>query len=252
MTSPLIWWEHSDVRGMARALAEASARARAGAWSSDAAPGLSTGSRVADLRVLSLASLWAAERLSRGGPERGSEPNVADIDPDRYTSPERQAAALGLLRTWAIVMPEDDGTGPVAGRTVGGSAFEPLFDASALPAVAVITVVVKWSAITAGAFLVAREAAKVIDRQLSRSESTRRLVAAQAKAVEVVTAHADREAQAGHELPFTAGERLVLSQLGAAQDAALAPESPYDGASNWGGLLVPALLVLALLLAKDT
>lgn len=247
-----IWWEHTDHRGMSRALVEASARARAEAWERDEAPGLSTGTRAADLRVLSLASLWAAERMSRGGPARGPSPTVEDIDPAAgYDVPERRDAALLLLRTGAILMPQDPG-GPTAIRTVGGEPPQTLTDAGWVPlAIAAITVAVKWTAVTVGAYLVAREAATVIDRQLVRSEKSRRLIAAQAEAVTLATAHADREAHAGRELPLTEAERAVLANLGAVQAAALEPEKPLHPDSSPWGLLVPALVVVAFLLAKD-
>lgn len=253
---PLIWWEHFDERGMSRAFAEACARARAQAWDSDSAPGLSTGTRAADLRVLSLASMWAAERMSRGGPARGATPQVNDIptDPSGYATAERGQAALRLLRTWAILMPADT-DGPTAIRTSGGNAAEPLADAGLLPAVAVIAVIVKWTAVTVGAYLVAREAASVIDRQLSRSEKTKRLVAGQASATEIAVAHADREAKAGQELPLSEAERVVLEQLGTVQDAALKPEEPLhsNDSSPWSSLLIPALVVLGVvfLTAKE-
>ncbi|UQA60405.1 hypothetical protein [Polyangium aurulentum] len=84
-------------------------------------------------------------------------------------------------------------------------------------------------------------------------EVTVRLLAAQARAIEVLSLHLERERAAGHELPFSEEERALLMrleddqrQLATLQGRPL--PSPFEGATELVRSTTTALIPLALIL----
>lgn len=241
-------WTHSDPRGLSRALSDALARAKAGAWRADA-------ESAADLRALVMGSFHTGAFFGDRRPTLDGDTLRIEGDPpggDGGALTERAQVARVLVAPWAQLA-NDDRTIDPQGRgvplhlvTAGGESVRSP-DAGAFPLLAVTAILAGGAAYLAAAIYCADRAAQIIDRQLLRREDTRRLLALDAKAQDVQAAHAAREVAAGKPLPLDDAERAVLSML-ADQGRAIAgkreapmgglelPKSPID-------LLVPALLV---------
>jgi hypothetical protein len=73
--------------------------------------------------------------------------------------------------------------------------------------------VVGLAACTVASVLIAKVAGDVLDRDLIRRDDTRKLVAAQASAVELVLRHVEREERAGARIPYDEMELKVLESL---------------------------------------
>jgi hypothetical protein len=251
-----LYWEHSDSRGLAVALSEATTRAMRRDWQSDAAA-YSGGTRAADLRALVLGSWWAAERMQRQGRTLPlAQLGNIDLGPAAYTDESRHAVAHALVRTWAILAP-DVVRGPLAFRTRGGEPAANLAFDAGLPPVVAITMAVAVTAASLAAIFCGRDAFEVIDRHLERraelddreNERRQRLqlaLAAQARATELTKEHVAQELAAGRELPISSALSEAIAELKGAQAAALQGPGPWERqppmshASDW---IVPALLL---------
>jgi hypothetical protein len=229
------FWRHADPEA-GDTLRAALAAAKGGQWAL-----LPKAESARYLRALMVASLAAAQL-------------PADMQPGR-TDGEDRALELGLLaggiypseqsrragsivaRTPLLLAPEVVPAFPSFRTVQGGipaeegeTAFPPLIMA------AVYVVAIVASAVAA--VWIAHEADEVQDRQLARSEDSRRLMGAQASAIELLAKHAAAEEAAKMRIPWSPAELAVLDSLLGAQRVIIAKREqplppPFPGASSF-------------------
>lgn len=173
-----------------------------------------------------------------------------DARPQPSSLPERRACAERLGRTWEVLarasglagsVPEAFVTRSAAAQIgVGETAFPPL----AIVAIVAVAVV--------GVAYCAHQAAQVIDRQLSRSEDSVRLLQADEAARAAVAAHAEAERAAGRTLPLSAAQHELFDLLKQRQDAIAKKLEPplssgVPGMPSIAGGATGALVVLGAL-----
>jgi hypothetical protein len=215
-------WTHReyDYRAVLR---RAFATAKQGTWR-----GLTKDEFVRQVRVLLLASLRAAV-LSPHVPEQ-----LGYLDGRMYSTPERNAAASALARTVVLLAP------PVAMHatrdivTDGGSHATGQIDVG-LPPVAVV-ILGTLVAISA-AFLASSIASAIVVANFD-DNVTKRLLALQARTLETMALHVERERLAGHELPFDEAEISLLKALEDQQRTLATMQgrplpSPFRGATEF-------------------
>lgn len=132
-------------------------------------------------------------------------------------SPERYAVASSLYETFVTLRDGDPGV---------ESDFETRAhaDTSALlPIVAIVSVSIAGAAAIA---YCAYHAATIIDRQLSRGESSKRLMASHVALLEILNAHQKREESAGKMLPLDAASKAAITGL-QQQNSSISSENPY-------------------------
>lgn len=200
-------------------LARGMTRAASGDWSTG-----SLAQREDDFRALVVATAYQMAKLTGSATETTSQGGEVAIQidpaPTRAAPYARRAAAWQLYRTLAVLQGTTTTTDP--GEMMAGG--EDAADAGGLSLAAVVAISVAGAAAVA---YCAHEAGKVIDRQLSRQESTRRMMKAHAAALGVIELHTEREAAAGRQLPLDDASRQVLDRLGAAQNTAAQDLGPY-------------------------
>ena len=155
---------------------------------------------------------------------------------DFYPDAEHNAAGAAVTRTILLLAPPGPAVVSKSLVTFGGSkaiAMEP--QTGALPAVAVVIIVV---AVAAAAAYIADRTAEVVDSTNFRNNRTQQLLTSQARAIEVMSKHAEREKAAGKPLPFDAEERQLLGLLEDTQREIAAERkqplpSPFDGARTF-------------------
>lgn len=185
--------------------------AKAGAWA-----GLDQSTRLRYLRMLVVLSLQAGTmKLSQPrpqGPEGRVEYGV--YHPWMYRDSVSLEIASTVLRTLQLIVPpgkyqvEDILTEDGGDTFYRGTPVE--VDTGAFPLAVWIVGAV---ACTVAAVLIAKVAGDVVDRQLTRSEDTRKLISSQASAVELVLKHAEREEKAGRSLPWEEAELMTIESL---------------------------------------
>lgn len=225
-------WQHSDPRGLARAVNEARARARARAWSEDAFQG-SSGSRVADLRALLVDAAWTAQRLSVAphgkvfktsivAPEGASAASglILDaLDTPTYPSPDRYRHAQGVLRTWLIVAPLPNPLEDMPSRIATSGGSDELREPEAGFWLAAIAIVVGAMVIGPTLLYIAQKAAEIVDRRLARDARVRELVAGHEAYRALLAPHIALEEKAGRPIPMPQSLHDALSKLEIQQDS---------------------------------
>jgi len=215
-------WTHREYEFRA-VLARAIATARRGAWRA-----LSKAEFVRQVRALLLASLRAAV-LSPYEPEQ-----LGYLDGRMYSTPERNAVASVLARTVVLLAP------PTAFRatrdivTDAGNQATGSIDVG-LPPVAVV--ILGTLAALAAAFVGSTIASAIVVANFDNNV-TKRLLAMQARALEVISLHVQRERLAGHEIPFDEAEISFLKALEDQQRTVAAMQgrplpSPFRGATEF-------------------
>ncbi|MCC6556024.1 MAG: hypothetical protein IT372_23935 [Polyangiaceae bacterium] len=206
---PLVW-SHTDtdpgavVQDMFRV-------AKSGAWATINQP-----TRTRYVRMLVALSLQAG--LMKAAPPRPEGPEgkiqYDAYRPDMYS--DRASLEIGstILRTLLMIVQPghypvqslrtEDGSEPVLHGPIG------VFEAGAVP---LVIWVVGLAACTVASVLIAKVAGDVIDRDLTRREDTKKLVAAQAAAVQVVLDHVQREDRTGSRIPYDETEIMLLESL---------------------------------------
>jgi len=231
-------WAHRD-RDMDSASYEALTTAMRGNWAS-----LDPKTRVRQFRAFVLLSLRVAT-LSPNAVELG------DLRADIYSDQERNAAGAVLARTLVLLSPRgmravadmqtEEGK-PPTGKGVSETG-EPI---------SALIVVILALASVAAVWLGAQAAVRVnFD-----DEATKRLLQTQAKAIEILTLHVERERAVGRQLPFDEEERTFLVKLEDQQkDLATLQSrplpSPFEGAATFtreAGNAAGSLATLALVL----
>jgi len=221
-------WEHTDTRGP-HGFYEAIERAKAGDWSG--ASIRSTGTPAQDWRALCVATIWAADMLSSVRPyEESGRVRLPDPQTVPYPFvPANMGAASTLLRPMMILA----GPRPVAParrfRTLDGLPPETLPGEAGFPILGAIAIVVGAGALAAAIGYVTYQAAQIVDRYLARREDTARMVAAQARAVEIVKAHAQSDQAQGAQTPLSSVEQGVMAELRRVEDEVLAKQEAPVG-----------------------
>ncbi len=204
-------WTHRD-NALAVSVEWAHSRAEGGDWVSG-----TPAQRVDHLRALIAETAAAIGHLAGSvmTVQRETGPVcVIDVRPRPGTAAERLDAAGRLYATWRVLQSTDDG-----GADEGLETQAQPDTAALLPAVAIVAIAVVGAVALA---YCANQAATLIDRQLARSEQSRRLVATHAAALRAVEQHQAREDAAGATLPIDAATKTVLESLTTAQQAVVA------------------------------
>jgi hypothetical protein len=204
-------WLHRD-SALAVSVEWAHSRAANGDWASG-----SPAQRTDHLRAL-IAETAAAIGYFAGTvmvvPRETGAVCSIDLRPRPETPQDRLAVAGRLYATWRALQMTDDG------GAEGGLETQSSPDTAALlPAVAIVAIAV-IGAVAIG--YCANQAAQIIDRQLLRSEQSRRLVAVHAAALKAVEQHQTREDEAGRSLPIDAATQQFLDSLKTAQESVIA------------------------------
>lgn len=238
-------WIHRDDAGIAATVDAGMSRAKAGDWSSGTA-----GDRERALRGVLIETARLIGELG-GNPTVVSDlmqdgkaaGKVAMIHPGIKSGvgTDRRRAAIVLYRTIELLA-EGNRQG------LGFTTLETKTDVGAWPIVAIVAVVSITQAAAIG--YVAFQAAQVIDRQLQRRQDMRALLAEHAKELELVSAHVQREKDAGKALPLDDATKLALNgtikrqnDIAAKQQGPLSSGLPNVDAAA-GGFGLGALLAL--------
>lgn len=246
-------WLHSDPRGPS-AIPEAIRRAKYHKWSEvdDPYP-LSSGDRMADLRALIVATYWTRANLA-GAVEIVDASGRLQIDANAVpVDRDKALASRALDRTWQILSAGQSETGQW--ETVQGLRALPI-EGGAFP-VAIAMVVVAVAAVAAWGVWCAKEAAETTHK-LSIDDNHARMLETQARVLEILNAHAEREKAEGRPLPLSESERAAIDALLGIQTTAAKGAPPPLGdafARGVGGLggvaTVVALMVGAYLIWKE-
>jgi hypothetical protein len=215
-------WTHREFEYRA-VLSRALATAKRGNWHS-----LTKNEFVRQVRVLLVASLRVAA-LSTIDPDL-----LGSLDGRSYSTPERNAAGSALARTVTLLAP------PVAMHatrdiaTDGGSHATAQVE-TGLPPVAIVILV--SVAALAAAFVASSISSAIVVANFD-DNVTKRLLALQARTLETMTLHVERERLAGHELPFDEAETSLLWALEDQQRTLAAMQgrplpSPFRGATEF-------------------
>ena len=226
-------WSHTESDPPKTATAAVQA-AQSGAWESLDAP-----TRLRYLRILIILSLQAG-LMTNKAPRRGPEAPVeyGKYEPGQYRDQQSLEIASVVLRTPQLVLPTGSYTVRSVQTTEGLGAVtegegQP-FEVGALP---VLIWVLGIAACAIASIAIAQIGGDVIDRELTRSQDTKRLLGSQASAVQVLMDHGAREDKAGHAIPFTDTELAVISNLAKVQTTIAEKRqtplpSPFAGAAE--------------------
>lgn len=193
----LFRWSHREYE-FRPVLLRALATAKQGAWRT-----LAKNEFVRQVRAFLLASL----RVAAMAPQQLQQ--LGFLDGRLYSTPERNAAGSALARTVVLLAPPTrmratrdimtDGSGHASAEIEVG-----------LPPVAIV--ILGTVAAIAAAFLASSISSAIVVANFDNNV-TKRLLALQARALETMNLHLDRERLAGHELPFDEAEISLLKAL---------------------------------------
>jgi hypothetical protein len=175
--------------------------AKVGAW--DSLPDSATKARF--LRAFVIMSLQAATLR----PEPTPQP-LGYFSPSLYADDEHNAAGSAVARTLVLLAPPGTGITSSVQTTAGGP---PLIAGAPGAGLAPLAIVAIVAICAAAATIIGVKAADVVDSTNFRNNKTQQLVSTQAKALEVLQKHAEREKLAGKPLDFTDDERDLLGLL---------------------------------------
>jgi hypothetical protein len=206
-------WRHRDPKLVERAQRQLEAHARG-------LPGPSSRDEAAaDFRAWLVDRAYVIARLLGTVDIVGDYGQITPVGPTAAASPERLEVARALYGTCKVLAAQVSATVP---PTLETAAPTPTVETGALPALAIVAIAV-GSVVAIG--LLANQAGTVIDRQLERSEATRRMLAKDTEARTLVDQHLERETTAGKALPFDDSERALLAEL-SKQSAEVAKQLP--------------------------
>lgn len=188
-------WLHTE-RDINLISAGALDTAKRGAWST-----LDKKTRIRQFRALTVLSLRVAA-LSRHPIALGQ------LGPHLYSNADRNAAGSAIARTLVLLSPGH--LQPTSDIVSEDS--QPARGVIETGVVPVVTVLLITACAVAAAYLGAT-IAKEIKAVNFDDELTKRLLATQARAIEIVSMHVERERIAGHELPFDEHEHSLLLGL---------------------------------------
>lgn len=204
-------WSHTE-SDTQTTLPKALEAAKTGAWAA-----LDPPTRARYLRMLVVLSLQAGTMKNAMPRPAGPEGRIeyGAYAAAQYRDRISLEIASTVLRTLQLIVPPGRYTVQSIRTEDGGAPFllpgQPQeVEVGALPLVVWIAGV---AACTIAAVLIGKVAGDVVDRQLTRSEDTKKLVSSQAAAVEVVLKHAEREEKAGQSLPWDEAELMTIESL---------------------------------------
>lgn len=236
-------WKHADPRGTANAIASAFERARTGAWAGEGTWG-SVG--IADARAMAIATLILIDWLSRREPTIvGDALNVGERGDQDFDDPTRLKFANALQVTWGVVRKKAAELGvsitaddtAIAISTTGGNAPTVMLGKAAGFAFAWPAAVAVTATVVSVAWIWTSASADSVTVSLSK-ERTARMMATQARLIELLGNHRQREKDSGGgRLPWTQEEIDAFQALVAAQNAAYAGDAQHDRDVPRGGLL---------------
>jgi len=150
-----------------------------------------------------------------------------------YSTEERNAAGSAVARTLVLLAPPGVETGSDIFTEESGRATRQAEETGLG-----VIVVLLWAACAVSAAWLGTTIAEAIDSVNFNDEVTKRLLAAQARAIEVLTLHVERERIAGHQLPFDDQERALLVSLEEQQKQLATLQrrplpKPFDGATEF-------------------
>ncbi|MDI1445940.1 hypothetical protein [Polyangium sp. 6x1] len=172
---------------------------------------------------------------------------LGELGPHLYSTQERNAAGSAIARTLVLLAPPK--IRPTADViTEEDAPTQMAFETGAAPVLIVLLV----SACALAAAYLGSVIAEAVYGVRFDDEITKRMLSTQAKAVEVLALHVERERIAGHELPFDDNERAVLLELERIQrELATAQRrplpTPFDGATEFVRAATSSLLPMALI-----
>lgn len=149
-----------------------------------------------------------------------------------------------VLRTPQLILPAGsysviDATMTEDGSPATTNGLSQNVDVGAVP---VIVWVIGIAACAIASIVIAQTASEVIDRQLTRSEETKKLLGTQAHAVDILIHHAAREDEQGKPIPYSDAEIATMNDLLKAQTIIAEKRekplpSPFAGATETLGSL---------------
>jgi hypothetical protein len=212
-------WVHRDAAGIGACVEAGIARAKAQDWTSG-----TSGDRERALRGVLIETARLMAELA-GKPvavvpfavDNKDAGKIARVHPapEPNASPDRKRAAVVLYRTVELLA-EGNRQG------LGFATIEEKTDTGAWPIVVAAVVISIGQAAAIG--YVAFQAAQVLDRQLQRRQDLRVLLAEHAKELELVSAHVQREKDAGKALPLDDATKLSLNATIQRQNAIAAKQ----------------------------
>jgi hypothetical protein len=228
-------WSHNDSDAVTTAKAAVEA-ARNGSWEQLDAP-----TRRRYLRMLLILSLQAGQMIHAYPRPRGPEWPIeyGTYTPGQYRDRRSLEIASVVLRTPQLILParsysvlESTTTGDGEPAVTSGDAQKA--DVGALP---IVVWVIGIAACAIASIVIAQTAGEAVDRQLTRSEETKRLLGTQANAVDAVIRHTEREDKAGKAIPFSDAEletlrSLLKAQMAIAEKRETRLPSPFAGAAE--------------------
>lgn len=232
----MVAWTHSDLSLAARAESGV-LRARTEQWSQGP-----LNDRAADLRAYMLANAAAQADLV-GTTTSGAGTVTIDTRAGAGIDALRAQVAAAMAGTWTALSGGrvySDKTLTTMAATHAGS------DAGALPAAAVVAIVIGTAATTA---YVAYQAADVVDRQLSRIGRAKQLIQADETLRRLVADHTDEERRQNKLLPLSSATAQALDMLKQRQAELVKeqpkpdPSTPLTTAVKWGLAAVAAIVV---------
>ncbi|MDI1484364.1 hypothetical protein [Polyangium sp. y55x31] len=235
-SSSLFRWMHQD-RDLTTVGAAALQTAKRGTWMT-----LDKKNRARQFRAFVVMSLRIAPLSWRQVP-------LGQLGPHLYSTPERNAAGSAIARTLVLLAPDNIRPGSDI-VTNEGDPTQGTIETGIIHAVTIllVTVVAIAAAYLGGIAVQSIHAINFDD------EITKRLLAAQARSMEILSLHVERERIAGHELPFDETERSMLLALEDVQRRLATQRhrplpSPFQGATELvkatTSFLPMALLVFA-------
>jgi len=173
---------------------------------------------------------------------------LGDLRPELYSTADRNAAGSALARTLVLLAP----TGLRALSDVQTDEGKPASAKGVTETGELVTVIIIALAavVTLAAVYLGAHAAVSVNFD---DEVTQRLLSSQAKAIEVLTLHIERERVVGHELPFDDAERALLIRLEEDQERLATLQGrpmprPFEGATTFIRRTANSLTTLALVL----
>ncbi|MDC3958551.1 hypothetical protein KEG38_32145 [Polyangium jinanense] len=173
---------------------------------------------------------------------------LGELGPHLYSTPDRNAAGSAIARTLVLLAPRNvlARSDIVTEESEKGSGE---FETGAAP---LLIVLLATASALAAAYLgnVVGESVHAVNFD---DEVTKRMLSTQARAIEVLSMHVERERIAGRELPFDETERQLLVSLEDTQRKLATLQrrplpTPFEGATEFARSATASLLPLGMLL----
>jgi hypothetical protein len=159
---------------------------------------------------------------------------LGELGPHLYNSLERNAAGSAIARTLVLLAPgRVRTTSDIVTRE--SERAQGSMETGALPAVAIVLLV---TACALAAAYVGSLAAEAVNAVNFNDEVTKRMLSTQARAIEILSMHVERERIAGRQFPLDEAELSILHSLEDTQRALATAQSrplpsPFDGATQF-------------------